>query len=61
MGNHRQMEIKMTKSDKLINLSGYIYDQVMSICEDVMEDDNELEKIARKVQLYYEKIIEELF
>lgn len=51
----------MTKSDKLINLSGYIYDQVMSICEDVMEDDNELEKVARKVQLYYEKIIEERY
>lgn len=51
----------MTKSDKLINLSGNIYDQVMSICENAMEDDNELEKIARKMQLYYEKLIEERY
>lgn len=51
----------MTKSDKLINLSGYIYDQIMSICEDAMEDDSELEKMARKIQLFYESIIEERY
>lgn len=51
----------MTKSDKLINLSGIIYDAVMSICEDIMEDDNELERVARKVQLYYESLIEERY
>ncbi len=51
----------MTKSDKLINLSSYIYDQVMAICEDAMEDDNELERVARKVQLYYESLIEERY
>lgn len=51
----------MTKSDKLINLSPVIYDSVMSICEDAMEDDNQLESLARKIQLYYEKLIEERY
>lgn len=47
----------MSKLDDMIGLSPIIYDKVMEVCEDTVLDDNELEDIARKVQLHFEDLV----
>lgn len=46
------------KSDDLINVSHKIHDAVMETIIDILGDDPQADDIARKVQLYYESLVE---
>lgn len=48
----------MSRYDELMKLSYKIQDAVMEICEEAMGDDNELDVVGRKMQLYFEEVVE---